>query len=469
MAAGFFARAARSGKSGAKIFSNSRYANSSRSKATTSLQRKALSTKSNRTSILAITSTNSFNHAFANKVSIAFPPPNCGLLSAVTSCGLHTTSVNAVEGEGSGETGSSVSEATTNTDSAIDPLGVNFPPGDGGGGGGGITETAQDIFASGLPLDIPLSELGLGGYTPVGAITNALDFLHLTCGMPWWGAIVAGTIVFRALVFPLMIKGQINSAKLSAIKPELDRLQENLKEKSNFQNPMMKAQASIELQQLFQKHDCHPAKALITPLIQLPLFVSFFIALRKMSYLPVEALKTGGVLWFPDLTAADPYFILPLLCAGTMLATIETGAEMGMQANDQAKTMKNVFRGMCVVMVPLTYHFPTAIFTYWFTSNILSLVQVGVMRVPGVKEYFGIPPTIVPKIDPSVKQGSFIENLRAGYKGAIEAAHVQHEEKMKEREYKSSLKNTYEETFDYNPKRVQQNEEIFEESKKTAK
>jgi len=42
-----------------------------------------------------------------------------------------------------------------------------------------------------------------------------------------------------------------------------------------------------------------------------------------MSYLPVDALKTGGTLWFPDLTAADPYFILPVLCAGTMLLTIE--------------------------------------------------------------------------------------------------------------------------------------------------
>ena len=42
-----------------------------------------------------------------------------------------------------------------------------------------------------------------------------------------------------------------------------------------------------------------------------------------MSYLPVEALKTGGTLWFPDLSAADPYFILPVLCAGTMLLTIE--------------------------------------------------------------------------------------------------------------------------------------------------
>lgn len=153
--------------------------------------------------------------------------------------------------------GTAVSEAT-NSDSAIDPLTCNFPPG--GDGGGNVVEAAQDIFATGIPLNTPLSELGLGGYTPVGMITNALDFLHLTVGLPWWASIVAGTVLFRALVFPIMIKGQINSAKLAAIKPELERLQQNLTDMSNYQNPMMKAQASMELQQLFQKHDCHPVK-----------------------------------------------------------------------------------------------------------------------------------------------------------------------------------------------------------------
>lgn len=42
-----------------------------------------------------------------------------------------------------------------------------------------------------------------------------------------------------------------------------------------------------------------------------------------MSYLPVESMKIGGLLWFPDLTAADPTFVLPVVCAATMLLTIE--------------------------------------------------------------------------------------------------------------------------------------------------
>lgn len=55
----------------------------------------------------------------------------------------------------------------------------------------------------------------------------------------------------------------------------------------------------------------------------MPVFVSFFIALRKMAYLPVPSLQTGGALWFTDLTLADPYYILPLAVTGTMFAILE--------------------------------------------------------------------------------------------------------------------------------------------------
>ena len=146
---------------------------------------------------------------------------------------------------------SSVGEAA-DSDATIDPLSSNFPP-----GGDGLL--VEDIFAS-QALDAPITAVGLGGYTPVGLIQHCLDFLHLGIGLPWWGSIVVGTVVFRAIVFPIMIKGQVNSAKLAAIKPELERLQEKLREVSNYQNPMIKAQASMELQQLFQKHNCHPVK-----------------------------------------------------------------------------------------------------------------------------------------------------------------------------------------------------------------
>lgn len=56
---------------------------------------------------------------------------------------------------------------------------------------------------------------------------------------------------------------------------------------------------------------------------QAPIFISFFIALRKMAYAPVPSMQTGGLWWFTDLTAADPYYVLPLVVTGTMFAILE--------------------------------------------------------------------------------------------------------------------------------------------------
>jgi len=445
--------------------SKARYANSSRSKSSTTFQRRKLQGSKSRGHAASVLFINNKLNLLESRLppSAVFANSTSPILNAVQTAGLHLSATVAV---GEGSAGISVSDAAAETsDNTVDPLLNSISS---------ISnnnlyetlpfETTQEILASGL--EAPISSLGLGGYTPVGLIQTVLELTHTYIGLPWWGAIVAGTLVFRILVFPIMVKGQVNSARLQAVKPELERIQEKMREVSNLQNPMAKAQASFELQDLFKKHNCHPAKALIAPLVQLPLFVSFFLALRQMSYLPMDALKVGGVLWFPDLTAADPYFILPVACAATMLLTIETGAEASM-ANPQMQTMKNVFRGMCFVMIPLTYTFPTAIFLYWMTSNTFSLAQVAVLKVPAVKNYFGIPEpmTIHPTTDSVVKQGSFFENLKAGYNNAKEAAIIKNSDAMKERNYKSSKEEIYQETFEYNPK-LKQNAELFEEAKK---
>ena len=58
---------------------------------------------------------------------------------------------------------------------------------------------------------------------------------------------------------------------------------------------------------------------------QIPVFVSVFFGLRQLTNLPVMSLKDGGMLWFTDLSVADPYCILPAITSLTMLATIEVG------------------------------------------------------------------------------------------------------------------------------------------------
>lgn len=55
----------------------------------------------------------------------------------------------------------------------------------------------------------------------------------------------------------------------------------------------------------------------------MPLFVSFFMALREMANTPVDSMRMGGMFWFSDLTLPDQYFALPIITSITMWLTIE--------------------------------------------------------------------------------------------------------------------------------------------------
>ena len=165
-----------------------------------------------------------------------------------------------------------------------------------------------------------LTELGLGGHTPIGLLQHLMDNIHYYTGLPWWGSIVVTTFILRACTLPLIIRSYRNSAKMSNISPTVARLVGKMRAAPSHQEAAL---YSNELKLLFRKNNCHPFKSFISPLIQVPIFISFFMGLRRMCALPVESMKDGGMYWFTDLTAADPYYVLPVLSCLTMLITLE--------------------------------------------------------------------------------------------------------------------------------------------------
>ena len=84
----------------------------------------------------------------------------------------------------------------------------------------------------------------------------------------------------------------------------------------------------MKLQDLWKTHNCHPMKSLVMPLVQAPVFISFFIGLRRMTELPIPTMSDGGILWFTDLTSPDPYYILPALSTISMLLTVELSGNL---------------------------------------------------------------------------------------------------------------------------------------------
>jgi YidC/Oxa1 family membrane protein insertase len=73
--------------------------------------------------------------------------------------------------------------------------------------------------------------------------------------------------------------------------------------------------------------------------------------------------------------------------------------------------MKYVLRALPLVVLPFTINFPGAILCYWVSSNFISLLQVGILRIPAVRDYFKIEPLITHKNLP-VKPKGFTEGLK---------------------------------------------------------
>jgi YidC/Oxa1 family membrane protein insertase len=118
-------------------------------------------------------------------------------------------------------------------------------------------------------------------------------------------------------------------------------------------------------------------------------FTAMFFAMKGMVNCPVESMKFGGMGWFLDLTARDPYFILPILTASTMALNMK----LGMDATDSIETNPQIVTlmkyGVPVMTLIATCTFPSALCVYWFTSNIISVLQGAFLRIPAVNNYFG--------------------------------------------------------------------------------
>ena len=185
------------------------------------------------------------------------------------------------------------------------------------------SDAATTLDSTDLPAQGDLASLGLCANTPVGWLQWMMEYIHVHTGLPWWGAIVVSTFILRAAIFPLVMKVQKNGVLMNNVNPEIQELMKKQREFRQMGNETFANQYSHKIWSVYQKNNCNPLKAAVLPLIQLPLFLSFFIAIRRMATVPVESMKTGGMLWFEDLTVPDPYYILPVLACGSFVASIE--------------------------------------------------------------------------------------------------------------------------------------------------
>uniref|UniRef100_A0A0D3AYA1 Membrane insertase YidC/Oxa/ALB C-terminal domain-containing protein n=1 Tax=Brassica oleracea var. oleracea TaxID=109376 RepID=A0A0D3AYA1_BRAOL len=223
---------------------------------------------------------------------------------------------------------------------------------------------------------------------------------------------LSATVLIRSLTVPLLIKQMKDTTKLSLMRPRLESIREEMQSKG--MDHVTMAEGQKKMKNLFKEYGVTPFTPMKGMLIQGPLFVCFFLAIRNMAE-KVPSFQTGGALWFTVLTTPDSLYILPVLTALTFLITVECNAQEGMEGNPMAGTVKNVCRGFALLTVPMTMSFPQAIFCYWITSNLFSLTYGLVIKRPRVKKLLKIPelPPPPPGQQPSFDLFAALKKMKA--------------------------------------------------------
>jgi YidC/Oxa1 family membrane protein insertase len=205
-------------------------------------------------------------------------------------------------------------------------------------------------------------------FGPIVSVLGAvLLYFHQTLGAPWWLSIVMLTVIVRSLLFPLTVKQVKSMRAMQDLKPHMDRVRAQFKDNRQRQQE--------EMAKLYQEQGVNPLGGCLPILVQMPIFIGIFYVIRQFGGTPgrtapeYESFTQGGILWFQDLAHADPYYILPIISAVTMLASTEITAK---NVDPQQRWL---MRLLPVGFTVFLLNFPAGLFMYWITSNLVTLVQ----------------------------------------------------------------------------------------------
>jgi YidC/Oxa1 family membrane protein insertase len=193
--------------------------------------------------------------------------------------------------------------------------------------------------------------------TLAGWLYAVLAWLHGFIGN--WGWSIIGLVVLIKLVLLPLANAQYKSmAKMRRLQPKLAQLKERHGEdRQKFQMAMM---------ELYRKEKVNPMGGCLPLLVQMPIFLALYWMLSES----VELRHAPWIGWIHDLTARDPYFVLPAINAAVMFLTQKLTPTAGMDPT-QAKMMQL----MPLIFAVMFAFFPSGLVLYWVTNGLLTLAQ----------------------------------------------------------------------------------------------
>ena len=190
----------------------------------------------------------------------------------------------------------------------------------------------------------------------------------------WGWSIVALVLLLKIAFYWLNAKAYSSMAKMKAINPKIMEMRERLKDKpQEMQQAMMK---------IYKEEKVNPMGGCFPIMIQIPVFIALYWVLLSS----VEMRGAPWILWIRDLSAPDPFFILPVIM--TLTTMLQTALNPAPPDPMQAKLMWF----MPLVFSVMFFFFPAGLVLYWITNNILSIAQQWVINTRmGVPPQFNLP------------------------------------------------------------------------------
>jgi membrane protein insertase Oxa1/YidC/SpoIIIJ len=193
-------------------------------------------------------------------------------------------------------------------------------------------------------------------YRPVIQATEHLvEAVVASTGLPWWAAISIFTVSIRTANLPLLVMQYRAISPVAVAVPNYRLLGQVLQEAEAGRWQKISA-AVTTARQINQKYNTKFLKAFTYIFLQVPQFITFIWAVRSLCARN-ESLKTGGTLWFGDLTVPDPYMILPVVSLGMTYMNLQRGI-----TPENKDWIVNRFKGWVqmwiIISLPLSVNWP---------------------------------------------------------------------------------------------------------------
>jgi YidC/Oxa1 family membrane protein insertase len=173
-----------------------------------------------------------------------------------------------------------------------------------------------------------------------------------------WGiAIILLTILVKAVFYPLSAASYRSMARMKEVAPKMQKLKEQYgDDRQRLHQAMM---------DLYKKEKINPLGGCLPVVIQIPVFIALYWVLLAS----VELRHAPFALWIQDLSAKDPYFVLPIVMGITMVI------QMRLNPAPPDPIQARVMQIMPFVFTVFFLFFPAGLVLYWLINNVLSITQ----------------------------------------------------------------------------------------------